>query len=95
MTNKKFDLSTLIPEEVHEQAKQAGREAKRRREEVEWHRQNDPNFEEWYTEQKKQVKQRIDAITTDKSIAEIKDSLQKQWEQEENEKNRQKRKRKG
>lgn len=92
MTDKKFDLSVLVPEELHEQARQAGREAKHRREDIEWHRQNDPNFEKWYAEQRRQVKQRIDAITTDKSIAEIKESLQKQWEQEE--KNRQKRKRK-
>ena len=82
MTDKKFDLSTLIPKELHEQAKQAGREAKRREEEVEWHCQNDPNFEEWYAARCKQIDDDFEAMTTHMTFAEIDEMLRKQHEQE-------------
>ena len=59
---KRFNLNDLIPDELRESARAAGRAAKMRDEETEWHRQNDPNFEEWYAEECRKTDEEWEAM---------------------------------
>ena len=82
MTDKKFDLNILMTDDLVKKIEDAATEAKRREEEVEWHRQNDPNFEEWYAARCKQIDDDFEAMTTHMTFAEIDEMLRKQHEQE-------------
>ncbi len=67
----RFNLNALVPEEELEKARQAGREARKWYEEVEWRRQNDPNFEEWYAEECQRIHDECESMTVDKTISEL------------------------
>jgi len=68
---KKFNLNDLIPDELRESARAAGRAAKMRDEETEWHRQNDPNFEELYAEECRKTDEEWEKHSTNLTIAEF------------------------
>ena len=68
---KRFNLDDLIPEELHERARAAGRAAREWDEEVAWRRENDPNFETWYAEECRKTREELDAITIDKTFKEL------------------------
>ena len=68
---KRFNLNGLIPEELREQARTAGRAARAWEEKVEWHRQNDPDFEKWYAEEHRKIRERAAARTVNKTLEEF------------------------
>lgn len=59
---KRFNLNDLIPDELQESARAAGRATKAWNEEVEWHRQNDPDFKEWYAEECRKINEEWEAM---------------------------------
>lgn len=82
MTNKKFDLSVLVTDDMTKRVRQTAREMREYEQEVEWHRQNDPDFEEWYNNECQKTQSELDEITVHMTFAEIDEMLRKQHEQE-------------
>lgn len=68
---KRFNLNDLIHEDDIKRAEAAGQAAKMRDEEMEWHRQNDPNFEEWYAEECRKTDEEWEKHSTNLTIAEF------------------------
>lgn len=59
---KRFNLNDLIHEDDIKRAEAAGQAAKMRDKEIEWHQQNDPNFEEWYAEECRKINEEWEAM---------------------------------
>lgn len=72
MNNKRrFDLNDLISEEDIASVERAAERSRKWREEVEWRREHDPNFEEWYAEECRKTREKLDAITVHYTEEEI------------------------
>ena len=68
---RRFDLNDLITEEDIASVERAAERSRKWREEVEWRREHDPNFEEWYANECKKIEERISSRLIDYSIEEI------------------------
>ena len=68
---KRFNLDDLIHEDDIKRAEAAAAKGKARAEEIAWRRENDPNFEEWYANECKKIRERAAARTVNKTIEEF------------------------
>ena len=60
---RRFDLNDLISEEDIASVERAVERSRKWREEVEWRREHDPNFEEWFTEEYRKIREDLEAVT--------------------------------
>ena len=72
MNNKnQFDLNDLITEDDLVCVDRAAEKSRKWREEVEWHREHDPNFDEWYAEECRKIDERWNERCVQMTIAEF------------------------
>ena len=72
---RRFDLNDLITEEDIQNVRKAARECKEWREEVEWRRKHDPNFEKWYAEECRKINEEWNSHITTISDEEMKKKM--------------------